>query len=76
MNPVDLLPLLHKNNIYVDTKGDIIIVYTRDVEYRLYYKGDDGLYSGCMKPLYATGELFCKDIDVQKMIEEDILRHN
>lgn len=72
----DLILLFKEKNVHIDIYGDIIVVHTKDAEYRLYDKQDNGLYSGRVKLLYATGEIFCKDIDMIKIIEDDILVHD
>lgn len=67
----ELKALLIEKGVTVNTKGDIIILHTKDVEYRIY--GDEGgLYSGCIRPLYADGELFSRRIDVKHMLLLDM----
>lgn len=65
----DLTALLQENNVRTEMKGDVLVVHTKDVEYRIYYQGDDGLYIGTVKPMYATGELFSEHIDILSIMD-------
>lgn len=63
----ELLKMLKEQNVTVNMKGDIIIIRTKDVEYRIYDE-ECGLFSGTVRPLYADGELFSRRIDVKHML--------